>query len=221
MMATGESMKFAAARFGGAGGLLDCNFPSLYVDAVWARFRRHPGAYAGGQIEGYARAVALSRNVQKQMAAVTATTPGGKPKKRYICTYCDREFSKSYNLLIHVRTHTDERPYPCDVCGKAFRRQDHLRDHKYVHMKDKPFSCESCGKGFCQMRTLVSHRKNAQCQWYQYQRHQAIATQISSARTAGTPATAAVAAVASPDTVRNGSLTDFSIKTLLGIGDDQ
>ena len=46
---------------------------------------------------------------------------------------CGKQFTKTYNLTVHMRMHQDIRPFPCTICEQTFRQKAHLQRHEATH----------------------------------------------------------------------------------------
>lgn len=54
-----------------------------------------------------------------------------------MCTFCDRAYAASGDLVKHLRTHVGEKTYFCDECPESFKYSMDLKDHKVQHYKEK------------------------------------------------------------------------------------
>uniref|UniRef100_G3NLN0 C2H2-type domain-containing protein n=1 Tax=Gasterosteus aculeatus aculeatus TaxID=481459 RepID=G3NLN0_GASAC len=56
---------------------------------------------------------------------------GKVPKLK--CNFCDKIFSKNFDLQQHIRSHTGEKPFQCIVCGRAFAQKSNVKKHMQTH----------------------------------------------------------------------------------------
>jgi hypothetical protein len=91
-----------------------------------------------------------------------------KQKVSYIWKYngWNKRYTKTWNLLDHVRMHEGIRPFQCKLWPKSFTQKGNLKKHQIQHslptLKDrKRFRCPVCSKGYTERYNLeVSFRPN-------------------------------------------------------------
>ncbi|XP_009072783.1 PREDICTED: zinc finger protein 341 isoform X1 [Acanthisitta chloris] len=86
----------------------------------------------GGTVVGFdSPSAAKTRRCKNESGLQEGKCKPKSPKLK--CTYCDKAFTKNFDLQQHIRSHTGEKPFQCIVCGRAFAQKSNVKKHMQTH----------------------------------------------------------------------------------------
>ena len=78
----------------------------------------------------------------------------------FACTQCKKQFTAYVPLKLHMNIHIGK--YRCTECGKCCHSNYELTVHRRSHSGEKPFECSVCSKRFARSGHLVRHSRITQ-----------------------------------------------------------
>jgi len=96
-------------------------------------------------------------NIEADSDDITEHRHDDKPRP-YLCTVCDKQFTRKSDLNKHSQIHNGEKLYLCILCEKHFQTRDVLRLHMNLH--SGKHKCTECGKCFDSKHNLTVHKRS-------------------------------------------------------------